>query len=46
MKSYSGIRDERTVAQNDQTRQHVKDIFWTYSNKIIEFFSDFQYQSR
>ena len=41
MKSYFGIRDERTVVQNDQTRQHINDIFRTYSNKIIEYFFRF-----
>ena len=41
MKTYFGIRDERIVAQNDQMRQHKKDIFRTNfsetSEKILRF---------
>ena len=41
MKTYFGIRDERIVAQNDQMRQHEKDIFRTNfsetSEKIVKF---------
>ena len=47
MKTYFGIRDERIVAQNDQMRQHEKDIFWSNFSETSKKLSNFHcYLSR